>query len=83
MSIRITKDGLEIDNPTVAELAMLDKVTDSIRAGERERVEDLFEGLDQHDDDCYFDGLLVCYPDECSAHVYQHVLRMIRGEVNV
>ena len=48
---------------------------------ERERIIKILESLAQHDEEmCYFDGKLICYPEDCNAGVFAWTLQLIQNE---
>jgi hypothetical protein len=47
---------------------------------ERKRIIELLKPFAEHEDDCWCGEELDCYPDDCSAGVYQQVIERIKGE---
>jgi hypothetical protein len=46
---------------------------------ERERIILLLHPYAQHDEEmCFDDGKRICYPEDCSAPIYEHVLQEIQ-----
>jgi hypothetical protein len=48
---------------------------------ELERIILLLQPYAQHDEElCYFEGKQICYPEDCSAPLFQIVIEEIKGE---
>ena len=68
MSIAITNKGLEINEPTQAELASWERIVKSIEEAERERINDIIEQFIENSD----------YPEVVSS--LQWLQDVIKGE---
>jgi hypothetical protein len=60
--------------------AILVKAVESAKVTERERIIELLKPFAEHEDDCWCGEELACYPEDCSAGVYQQVIERIKGE---
>ena len=48
---------------------------------EQQRILTILEPLAEHDEEmCYHEGKLECWPDDCSAPLYQFAIDLIKGE---
>jgi hypothetical protein len=48
---------------------------------EQHRIISLLQPLAEHDEElCYFEGKLQCWPEDCSAFMYQVAIGLIKGE---
>ena len=47
---------------------------------ERERIIKLLEPLARHEEICYDEGRVNCYPEDCHADDYRLAITLIRGE---
>lgn len=51
------------------------------RIAEQNRIIKLLTPLATHDEEmCYNDGKQECWPDDCSAPLYQYAIDIIKGE---
>lgn len=57
---------------------------DCMKSGEvreRERIVELLKPHAEHDEEmCYFDGKLICYPEDCNAGIFAWTLQLIQNE---
>lgn len=47
---------------------------------EQARIIKLLEPLAKHEDECYHQGQIVCWAEECVAEIYGYAIKKIKGE---
>jgi hypothetical protein len=47
---------------------------------ERKRILKLLEPLARHDESCYYNKQLACYPEDCHASDFKYAISLIQGD---